>query len=123
MQRHRLSTDPEAPPLAQAAALALGVLKAAGATRWAELEGVLPSTVELSAGQRKLLDDHALVVELLRLAGRRDDGSRTPTVTVAVCPACSEWVLVSGPAPSRCEITFGCSGTPRKASVAKREPI
>ena len=119
---YRLKTSPAAPPMARAASLALGILRAAGVTCWAEIGDVLPTAVELTEEERRLLVDHVEILSFLRLAARRPDGTRTQTVTVAVCPDCNEWVLVSsGLGPSRCEMTRGCAGKPVKAAVATKE--
>ncbi len=119
---HRLKTNPAAPPKARAASIALGLLRAAGVTRWAEIGDVLPAAVELSDAEHRLLVDHAEILSFLRLATRLEDGTRTQTVTVAVCPDCSEWVLVAGgPGPGRCEMTRGCAGKPVKAAVATKD--
>ncbi len=119
---YRLKTSPAVPPTARAASIALGLLRAAGVTRWAEIGDVLPAAVELSDAEHRLLVDHVEILSFLRLAARLPDGTRTQTVTVAVCPACNEWVLVAGgPAPSRCEMTRGCTGKPVKAAVAAKD--
>ena len=119
---YRLRTSPAAPPMARAASIALGVLRAAGVTRWAELGDVLPAAVELLDEEYRLLVDHVEILSFLRLATRLPDGTRTQAVTVAVCPECGEWVLASsGPAPSRCEMTRGCAGKPVKAAVATKD--
>ncbi|MHB1599710.1 MAG: hypothetical protein ACYCXY_12680 [Acidimicrobiales bacterium] len=118
---YRLKSNAGAPPLAQAVSIALAVLRAAGARRWDELGESLPAAIELSADQHQLLVDHADVLGFLRLTQKTEEG-RSPTVTVAVCPACDEWVLASkGPAPTRCEITRGCTGKPVKAAVATKD--
>ena len=119
---YRLKTNPTAPPMARAASLALGLMRAAGVTRWSEMGDVLPAAVELRDDEYRLLVDHLEILSFLRLAARLEDGTRTPMVTVAVCPACGEWVLVSsGPGPSRCEMTRGCVGKPSKAAVATKD--
>ena len=119
---YRLKTSPAVPPTARAASIALGLLRAAGVTRWAEIGDVLPAAVEISDAEHRLLVDHVEILSFLRLAARLPDGTRTQTVTVAVCPACNEWVLVAGgPAPSRCEMTRGCTGKPVKAAVAAKD--
>ena len=119
---YRLKTNLAAPPTARAASVALGLLRAAGVTRWADMGDVLPATVEISDEEHRLLVDHVEILSFLRLAARLPDGTRTATVTVAVCPDCGEWVLVSsGPGPSRCEMTRGCTGKPVKAAVATKD--
>ena len=108
--------------MARAASIALGLMRAAGVKRWAEMGHVLPAAVELFDEEHRLLVDHIEILAFLRLQARLEDGTRTPMVTVAVCPACGEWVLVSsGPAPSRCEMTRGCAGKPVKAAVATKD--
>lgn len=119
---YRLKTNQAAPPAARAASIALGLMRAAKVTRWADLGDVLPAAVELADDEHRLLVEHVEVLSFLRLAARLEDGTKAPTVTVAVCPECGEWVLVSsGPAPSRCEMTRGCAGKPVKAAVATKE--
>ena len=121
---YRLKTNPTAPPMAHAASIALGLMRAAGVTRWAEMGDVLPAVVDLSPEEHRLIVDHMEILSFLRLAARLADGTRTPTVTVAVCPTCGEWVLVSSaPGPSRCEMTRGCAGKPVKAAVATKEQL
>jgi hypothetical protein len=118
---YRIKYNTTAPPLAQAASIALAVLRAAGAKSWGELGDRIPATIELAAWEHELLVEHADVLGFLRLTQKTEDG-RSPTVTVAVCPACGEWVLASqGPAPTRCEITRGCTGKPVKAAVATKD--
>lgn len=118
---YRLKTKLSAPPLAQAASLALGLMRAAKVTRWADIGNVMPAMVELSDDEYGLILEHFEILSFLRLPSRLDDGTSTRTVTVAVCPTCGEWVLVStGPVPGRCEITRGCTGRPVKASVATK---
>ena len=119
---YRLKTNPAVPPMARAASIALGLMRAAGVTRWAEMGDVLPAAVELRDEEYRLLVDHIEILSFLRLAARLEDGTRSPTVTVAVCPECGEWVLISsGPAPNRCEMTRGCAGKPVKAAVATKD--
>lgn len=119
---YRLKTNPAAPAMARAASVALGLMRAAGVTRWADIGDVLPAAVALSVEEHRLLVDHVEILSFLRLAARLPDGTRTQTVTVAVCPDCGEWVLVAGGAgPSRCEMSMGCTGKPVKAAVATKE--
>ena len=119
---YRLKTNLAAPPMARAVSIALGLMRAAGVTRWAEIGDVLPAAVELRYEEYRLLVDHVEILSFLRLAARLPDGTRTQTVTAAVCLDCGEWVLVAGGAgPSRCEMTRGCPGKPVKAAVGSKE--
>lgn len=119
---YRVKTKPGYPPLAEAAAIALAVMRAAGVGRWVELGERLPDVLELTDRQHQLLADHADVLGFLRLGRRSDDDTRSATVTVGVCATCGEWVLVSsGPAPTRCEMTRGCPGKQVKAAIATKD--
>lgn len=114
-------TDPAGPGPAVAASLALPLLRKAKVDTWAELLGALASgdervlgvvgRVHLSAEQLRVLDEYPGVLSVVRL---------NPSVSVAVCPVCSEWFAVDGSAPARCPMTFGCVGKPVKAAAAKQ---
>ena len=106
--------DPDAPPLAQAASLALALLRAAKIPTWTELvDDPAPlAAVSVSPEQLVLLNTHAGSLTSLRVG--------PPMVTLAVCPVCSRFTIVSGQAATTCPLTLGCNGRPQRASTAAR---
>lgn len=110
---------PDGPPPVQAAGLALAILQRAKVAAWEELEGRLPNGVTVSDEQLELLNSQSHLLRLLRVRVTTDAWTGG-TVTVAVCPRCSRWLLLSGGgAPSSCTLTRGCGGAPVKASAAR----
>lgn len=75
--------------------------------------------VDLDTDQAELLRRHADLLTVIR--ARTRDGSWTgPNVTVAVCPECGRWMLLTGgSAPASCSLSLDCPGKPAKASVAR----
>lgn len=112
----------DVPGLVRATALALGVARHCKADSWATFAQRVAErdddTLVLLAGLAITDADAVLIAEhdhVLRLL------SHKPLITVAVCPACSGWVLVAGTAPTKCKVTLRCTGKPIKASVATKE--
>jgi hypothetical protein len=115
-----LEANKDLPELARAVSLALGVLRHAKVHAWSELGSMMPVGLELTQGQYDLMIAHAQYLGFIRF-GTPVGKEKSPTVTVAVCPKCDGWILMSsGAAPSKCKITLGCTGTPMKAGVAKK---
>lgn len=116
--------DPELPRRAQAASLALALMKKSKVRRWAEFDGVLPGTLALLPGQLDLLREFEPMLMLLAgplTAAAAGTASALPAISVFVCPDCDRWGLISsGTAPSSCTLTFLCEGSPVKAGVAAR---
>lgn len=109
------------PDLARAASIALAVARHCKAATWAEFAERLvtedPGTLDLLASVQVDRADCDLITRYdreLRFLSVR------PLVTVAVCPECEAWVMVStGSPPARC--TVGCgAGKPIKASIATK---
>lgn len=103
----------DAIPIIQAASLLLGVLRAARATCWDDLGGVLPATITLTDEQIDLLNEHREAIALLRY------GVGT-TVTIAGCCQCLRWALVGPNSPEKCWLTHGCTGSVKRACAAAR---
>lgn len=121
-QRLRFTLPEDVPGLVRAAALALAVARHCKAESWADLveqieAGDEDTTLRLAEliidpADSALVAEHDPVLRLLRVK---------PLLTVAVCPECEGWVLVSGAAPTRCKTTLRCPGVkPVKASIASK---
>lgn len=150
----RFVATPEAPPLAQAASLALAIARHCGLNTFGEVverldeiarvelpeppgeeetdapgdqvdPGLLPqldpdlddfnrrfAVIDLDHDDLDLLNEHYDVIAPLAVR---------PLVTVAVCPECGDWILVSKTVPSTCTVTSGCKGKPVKASIPAKE--
>lgn len=108
---------PPGPPLVQAASLALALMRATGAARWAELvsnPGRLDG-IAINEDQLALLNEHRWELQWLK--------NDTPRLTLAVCPACARFSVVTGAAPASCLLTMGCPGKPiRVTAAAKWKP-
>lgn len=114
---------PEAPRLAQAVSLALAVMKAAKTETWEttphldhDPTPVITAAnglhVNLSVSQADLIaefEDHFVVISPV-----------SPVLSLAVCPNCQGFTMVSGTAPTKCKTTLGCEGKPVKAAIAKK---
>lgn len=131
----RFEDDPNKPLLARAAALGLAVLRHCKALTWSDFERDLDmiegldatgeievdsrlkevikalAALDLTEEERLLLARFRPVLNLLTVR---------PLVTVAVCPECGGWILVSTKTPSGCTMSAGCAGKPVKASIATR---
>lgn len=101
-----------APDLVSAASLLLAILRTCKARSWADLTEI-PERVMLTDEQLDLLNAHRDVLALVRYGIRQ-------TITVSVCDTCGRWGMVGTHAPGKCWLTFGCPGTAKRASAAKR---
>lgn len=109
--------DPAAPDLAQAASLALALMRATKAKTWA-------AVVANPAPLAEFVIDPELAVLLNRFGGELTHlVIGPPLVTLAVCPACARWAIVSGQPATTCPMTLGCGGKPVKASIATRVKV
>lgn len=121
-----LSAPDGLPPLAEAASLALACFEHFKVNDWDEMAEAISqvgvdaertkqfSTLLIADDQAELMNEHAAVLRHL---------SRKPMVTLAVCDTCDGWLLVSKAAPSRCKAKWGCTGTPVRATKARRPPL
>lgn len=123
LQRVAFMPDPALPPAQQAVSLAAAILRTARATRWADLDGVVPARVALYPGQLGLLREHLRVISYLTSTGVRSDGSKSLTSSLAYCSHCRRWLLVAGNAPKNCPLTLGCQGTMFKVPAAPRADL
>lgn len=108
------SVDPALPPLTQAASLALALMKATKSTSWAELVAD-PARLDgfaVDGEQLAMLNEHRSAFGNLRVG--------PPLVSVAACPVCGRFTVVSGTASTTCPMTLGCKGNPVRASVAAK---
>jgi len=110
-------TDPTDRTLLRAAGIALGAMRA---TKSATLEDALADTgpLTLTPEQSVTLARCEQPLAGLRLPTPDSDIS----TTIVVCPSCGEYAYVStgGSAPTKCALTLGCDGTPRKPKPARR---
>jgi hypothetical protein len=117
MKAIRFDIDQDTPPLVAAASLALGLLRVTKTATWVELVAdpgrLAAAGVEVSPDQVLVLNGFADELAPLRVG--------PPIVTLAVCPGCARWAVVSSGQPaSTCSLTLGCTGKPVRASVANR---
>lgn len=120
--------DTDAPPLIQAASLALSVLGWTRAGTVDELSRLLaagdaPTIAQVEAirftpEQRAQLDDpdHAGPLSFLR----SPPGATGTVVTVQWCPTCRRWALSYRSGVRACRATVGCTGQVIRAARAKR---
>lgn len=108
------TTPAELPELAQAASLALALLRTAKVTSWTQLvaEPQRLAKVVVDPDQVALLNRHKDTLALLR------HGS--PAITLAVCRTCGRFSTLSGAAASKCPMTLGCTTEPVRVSAAPR---
>lgn len=102
-------------PIERAVSVALGVLKQAGVPRWGDLGPDMehwPSHVRLTKEQ---IDDLRSSSHLLHLIERKIPGDTSSyNVSLAVCPACLRFEVVTGAPRGKCYMKLGCTGAPRK---------
>jgi len=120
-----ITVDDSLPPVAQAASLALVLLRKVGATDMGEFgRRVLASDkpvitslgrIVLSEHQQELLRDHSGACALV--------SPGPPRRTIAVCSGCGQYLVVAGSVPSRCALSLGCQGTYAKVAPAKAEQV
>lgn len=117
-QLKHLKTNERLPELAQAANLALQMMRPAKAERITELTPTSMTRFVISDEQRALMQKHMDVLALLHLP--RSGSTSSVGVTVASCDKCGRWILCStkSAAPKRCSMRLGCSGQMFKASTA-----
>lgn len=115
--RHNLT----APPVIQAAQIALVLMSAAKTSNWAGVlaEKDLAERVQLTDEQQHLLEEHRGILPYLTRGGR--EGTLR---SVIACPVCHRLMFTgTGTAPTRCQMTLGCDGKPVKArSTQEPEP-
>lgn len=116
----RFTVDPTLPEPAQALSLGTAVLRAAKATRWSDLNGEIPWTIDLTDAQIELLDKHTLALSVLRNGMPKSGAKSTFVVT---CGVCHRWMLVAATAPNACPMKYGCTGHPVKVSAAVKRDI
>ncbi len=104
-----------APDLVSAASLLLAILRTCKARSWTDLTEI-PERVVLTDEQLDLLNAHREVLAFVRYGIGQ-------TVTVSACDTCGRWGLVGAHAPEKCWLTFGCPGTAKRASAAKRRDL
>lgn len=120
-----ITVDDSLPPVAQAASLALVLLRKVGAANMGEFgRRVLASDkrtitalgrIVLTGPQQGLLAQHSQACALV--------SPGPPRRTIAVCSACGQYLVAAGSAPSRCALTLGCAGTYTKVQPAKAEQV
>jgi hypothetical protein len=113
--------NPDAPEVAQACSLALGVLSTCSVNSWREFCDGLDkidsavyrkfASIPLLSWQEELLDEYQPEFQFL---------SVSPLQTLAVCATCEEWIVINSEVPPRCLITIGCTGVPIKVTAAKK---
>lgn len=109
------------PDVLAAAALGTALMKKAGTTSWEDYQNDSTANAPLikdafrpTPGQKKLLDQHTLVLSGLRLK---------PTVTVSYCTKCKGWTWVEGTPPTKCAISPACEHKPIKAPTLKSKEL
>src|SRR5699024_619347 len=120
-----ITVDDALPAVAQAASLALVLLRKVGAGDMGEFgRRVLASDkrtitslghIMLTGQQQELLADHSRACALV--------SPGPPRRTIAVCSWCGQYLLVAGSVPSRCALTLGREGTYAKVAPAKAERV
>ncbi len=105
-------TDPDEHPLLQASSIAVAIIKKARLEKWEDLNGQLPTDVELTPEQFEMIRKYERELLWIRANGA--------TAIHCVCQVCGAWTLTTGTANTKC-ITFGCDGRPVKAKTAKRK--
>lgn len=114
--RHNLT----APEPIQAAQIALVLMGVAQTSNWAGVvaKGDLAAKVQLTPEQQALLEKHRGYLPYLTRGGR--EGTLR---SIVACTVCGRTMFIgSASAPSKCQMTLGCEGTPVKAK-ASQEPL
>ena len=102
--------DQDAPPVVQAANIALLALRAARCNDWVTLgsDETRRNFIIMDAEQQQLLADHHRILGFLSLS---------PLRTVYACNTCHREALTDGAGTSvKCNLTFGCLGETKKAA-------
>jgi hypothetical protein len=104
-------------PLAEiAAAVATAIMRTEKARYWSQV-GPLDGKYALTPHQQYAVEQCANMLSYLRGA---DPDQGRERIAVAVCPSCHKWLLVgSRSAPTKCSLTMGCPGKPRKVVAAR----
>jgi hypothetical protein len=108
--------------LFEAARLATAILHSAQLDAWADLPDdaweVLDSAgIVLTAEQAELLATHDAKLSYLRRSmPKRGDRPGRKAVSIAVCPLCDGWRLVSSGLAGGCPASLRCTGKPVKAT-------
>lgn len=118
--RSEVRHDENAPPVAQAAQIALVIM---AITRKPDWNAVVADTdcqldkVELTSEQQRLLEQHREVLPYLTRGG--------VLRTLFACPSCGRYVFTAGAgtAPARCTMTLGCTGAPVKAKSQQQRAV
>lgn len=113
--RHNLT----APGPIQAAQIALVLMQVAKSTNWAGVvaETTLAQRVQLTPEQQQLLEEHRGYLPYLTRGG--NGGTLR---SLLACPTCGRTMFIgSASAPSKCQMTLGCEGSPIKAK-STQEP-
>lgn len=102
--------------------LGLGVLAHCSLNRW---EDLLPRMASKDAATVKKLGSLALTSWQEILLSEYDAELRLihrskPSVSVAFCPVCGIYVLISGTSPASCQATNNCAGKPVKVVAPKK---
>ena len=105
--------DPTLPPQAQAAHIALLVLKNTKCNSWEQLAQSpdAQQLVRLTQSQQNIIDTYAHILPMLR---------SSPIRTIAVCNVCDRFALApkTGAPTSTCNLTTACMGKLHKVSAA-----
>ena len=103
---------PEGPPLVKAAGVALALLRATKTNTWAELvaDPDRAANYAVTPEQLELLNEHRGALTMLRTS--------PPALTLAVCPVCERYAVVTAQAPATCTLTLGCVGKPIRVPAA-----
>lgn len=118
--RKTIRHNDSAPGPIQAAQIALVLMQVAKTTNWAGVitDTTLASRVQLTPAQQELLEEHRGYLPYLTRGGR--EGSLRSLVA---CPACQRAMFIgTGSAPTKCQMTLGCEGSPVKAR-STQEPL
>ena len=118
--RKTIRHNTSAPEPIQAAQIALVLMQTAKTTNWAGViaDTTLASRVQLTPEQQSLLEKHRGYLPYLTRGGR--EGTLRSLVA---CTTCGRTMFIgTGTAPSKCQMTLGCEGTPVKAKSVQ-EPL
>ena len=118
--RKTIRHNESAPGPIQAAQIALVLMQVAKTTNWQGVvaDATLPSRVQLSDEQQQLLEEHSGYLPYLTRGGR--EGTLRSLIACAMCGR--TMFIGTGTAPSKCQMTLGCEGTPVKAR-STQEPL
>lgn len=104
------------PPAFRAVEIALIAIKQNRVNTWAELiTSGLPTRLEPE--QLALVEREMATVQHIQVTAKK-------LVTLTYCPACYRTAFFgAGTIPSKCTLTFGCTGKPVKAGAARRATV